>query len=468
VGLVLTLLAVVAATQAAAEPPVVDSEAVSAISSTGAVLEAKINPESMEQGATYQFQVVANPSEYASSFMCPAEGFPANSSLCLKLGKEAGALPLGSTSAGLQDQSASTDLANFGGWGPGNVTLEPGTTYHYRVIVARSVQTEDTFAWAPPIVYGPDQTFTTSAGPSPPSIESVSVANLTSSDATLGAQIDTEGLEAEYEFKMWASPCGPRCELIQDVHLPKGKLLGSFVAQIVSLDLASAGFKLDPGGEYGYSLIAVSAAGTSEYRWQTFTAPSGSAPTIEAESATDVTATDATLGATIDTQNLYTAYEFQIDTNSTYDYTRPACALELPGFGVCQVIIVGEPLPFGLVEPPPGSIPSGSGTQAVSVGLASIGVTLQPGTTYHYRVIAANTSNGQVVTGPDKTFTTSQDGMVQPQAGRPGPSLPPEQLDPQRVDKPRHHKHGKPKHPKHPKHHGKRHSKSKAVRPARR
>ncbi|MFZ2113877.1 MAG: hypothetical protein WAU77_09115 [Solirubrobacteraceae bacterium] len=358
--------------------------------------------------------------------------------------------------------------------------------------MARSVQTVDTFAWAPPIVYGQDQTFTTSAGPSPPSIEGVSVANLTSSDATLGAQIDTEGLEAEYEFKMWASPCGPRCELIQDVHLPKGKLLGSFVAQTVSLDLASAGFKLDPGGEYGYSLIAVSAAGTSEYRWQTFTAPSGSAPTIEAESATDVTATDATLSATIDTQNLYTAYEFQIDTNSTYDYTRPACALELPGFGACQVIVVGEPLPFGLVEPPSASIPSGSGTQTVSVGLASIGVTLQPGATYHYRVIAANTSNGQVVTGPDQTFTTSQDGtvantssgqvvtgpdqtfttsqdgMVQPQAGRPGLSLPPKQFDPLRVDKPRHHKHGKPKNPKHLKHHGKRHSKSKAVRPARR
>jgi hypothetical protein len=43
----------------------------------------------------------------------------------------------------------------------------------------------------------------------------------------------------------------------------------------------------------------------------------------------------------------------------------------------------------------------------VSLDLASIGATLQSDTTYHYRVIAANTSNGQTMEGSDQTFTTA-------------------------------------------------------------
>jgi hypothetical protein len=73
---------------------------------------------------------------------------------------------------------------------------------------------------------------------------------------------------------------------------------------------------------------------------------------------------------------------------------------------------VGEPLPAGLVEPKPEYIPAGSGDQSVSLDLASIGATLQPGTTYHYKVIASNYS-GPTVEGPDQTFTTPED-TVQP------------------------------------------------------
>lgn len=58
-------------------------------------------------------------------------------------------------------RSASVDLASVG------VTLQPGTTYHFRVLVARRVQTEDTIEWEPPTVYGADQTFTTAAEPVP-------------------------------------------------------------------------------------------------------------------------------------------------------------------------------------------------------------------------------------------------------------------------------------------------------------
>lgn len=129
-----------------------------------------------------------------------------------------------------------------------------------------------------------------------------------------------------------------------------------------------------------------------------------SPPVIESESAASITSTDATLGTQIDTENLYTAYEFEIDTNASYNYTKADCPLPVPGYAQCASITDGEPLPAGLVEPSPEGIPVGSGIESVSLDLASIGATLQPATTYHYRVIASN--GGQVVEGPDQTFTT--------------------------------------------------------------
>jgi hypothetical protein len=142
------------------------------------------------------------------------------------------------------------------------------------------------------------------------------------------------------------------------------------------------------------------------------TALADSSPVIESESAASVTATDATLEAKIDTNGLYTAYEFQIDTNAGYDYTKANCPLPVPGYAECESISVGEPLPAGLVEPSPEHIPAGSGAQSVSLDLASIGATLRPATTYHYRVIAS--SGGEVVNGPDQTFTTLPEGGSKP------------------------------------------------------
>ena len=119
---------------------------------------------------------------------------------------------------------------------------------------------------------GPDRTFTT---PIAPVIDSVSLSHLTSTDATLEATIDTEGLPATYEFHMWSSPCskhGSGCELLIDIPLPTGLLLGSFVPQGVSLDLNSAGVTLG-GGEYGFSVLATNKAGSTSAGGGVFEAP---------------------------------------------------------------------------------------------------------------------------------------------------------------------------------------------------
>jgi hypothetical protein len=132
-------------------------------------------------------------------------------------------------------------------------------------------------------------------------------------------------------------------------------------------------------------------------------------PTIGNESATNVTEHNATLGADINPNGLLTKYKLQIDTTGHFKFDQnDSCVLHPPGIFCAQVVIAGEPLPPGLVEPPESTLPASLESQHVSVNLAIIGATLQPNTTYHYRAIAA--SGLPVVEGPDQTFTTPSAG----------------------------------------------------------
>jgi hypothetical protein len=151
----------------ATPPPSIEGESIAHLTPTDATLQAKIDPESLERGAYYQFQLVASPSEYLSLFACPSEGFPANTSFCGgPLASQPGALPIGRIAPGALGETVSLDLSAPRSWWSGTTTLTPGTTYHYRVIAARAVPTEDTIQWEEPVIDGADQTFTTP--PEPP------------------------------------------------------------------------------------------------------------------------------------------------------------------------------------------------------------------------------------------------------------------------------------------------------------
>jgi IPT/TIG domain len=153
----------------ATPPPSIEGESVANITPTDATLQAKIDPESLERGAYYQFQLAAGPSEYLPGFACPSEGFPANTSFCAgPLAGQPGALPIGSIAAGTLGETVSLDLSAPRSWWSGTTMLKPGATYHYRVIAARAVPTEDTIQWEEPIVDGADRTFTTPQEPPQP------------------------------------------------------------------------------------------------------------------------------------------------------------------------------------------------------------------------------------------------------------------------------------------------------------
>jgi hypothetical protein len=259
-------------------PPSIEGESVSHVTSTDATLEAQIDVEGLKHGADYQFQIVQSPSEYASELICPSTR-PQGHEICVGP-QSPGAAPIGfvpSDEAGpLKSSEVSLDLAGAG------ITLKPGTTYHYRVIAARAVQTEDTIQWEGPTVYGADQTFTTPSAGTAPVIDSVSISHLTPTDATLEAQINTEGLTTSYQFGLWTicggTTGGSQCQEVNSYFLPTGLLLGSFEDQSVSLDLNSAGVTLQPGGTYHYSVSATSKAGTTETQTQKFTTPEPVSP----------------------------------------------------------------------------------------------------------------------------------------------------------------------------------------------
>lgn len=135
--------------------PVVDSESASGIATSDATLEAQINPEG--QAVYYQFQLVSSASEFPSELKCPPHSFLMG---CLQPAE--GVLPVQYLASATTDESVSVDLAKSG------VTLKPDTIYHYRVLVAPHVQTEDTVEWEGPPVVGADQTLTTLEEPVAP------------------------------------------------------------------------------------------------------------------------------------------------------------------------------------------------------------------------------------------------------------------------------------------------------------
>jgi hypothetical protein len=229
-----------AAAQASSSPPVIGNEFVSHITEHDATLEAYIDPNGLK--TTYQFRL-------ESGCLPP--------SVCLAIAPIP--LPSGEIAASTGAHQVALDLNSVG------VTLHPDTRYRYSVEATSSAGTTE----------GPGHIFTTSPARAP-LVVSESVSNLGPTDATLEAQINTEGLEATYEFHLVGSLCQWPCESPERLFpLPSGKLLGSFIDQSVSLDLNSAGVNLAEENDYAYFVTATSSAGTTEGPLQEFTRPAG-------------------------------------------------------------------------------------------------------------------------------------------------------------------------------------------------
>jgi hypothetical protein len=270
--------------------PSIESESVSGVTRTDVTLEAQLNAQSEERGAYYQFQVAKNPGEFAPEFTCPTKGFPAGSSLCLGIASQEGALPIGSIPTGTANRSVSLDLETVG------VSLEPDTTYYYRIIAARVVPTEDTTLWEEPITFGEAKTFTTTSSPAPnftPTIISESVSRITTTDAMVEAKVNPNGQSDWAQFQLVREPSEYASEIlcpellwpgfsactgaVSSTALPiefvPGNALYPDSLEVVSLDLASAGVALKPGTTYHYRVLAAPSVQTEDMiQWRESTA----------------------------------------------------------------------------------------------------------------------------------------------------------------------------------------------------
>jgi hypothetical protein len=378
----------------ASSSPVIEWTNAWHVTQNDATLGAKINPEDLPEGVYYQFQVVKNTSEYLPELACPESSVPPyNSDGCG--GPDSGpttpgALPIGFIEKGSGGRTVGLDLAMA------SMALKSGTTYHYRVLAVKRRQSEDTLNWEGPPAVGPDQTFTT-----PPAIEGESVSNITATDATIEAQINTGGRETTY--RVWVGNY-PECieEMVEECESSaKHPIVGTIAAgssspASISVDVAKAWRALSPGSSYIYNVDATNSnwayEGSAYGENKTFTTPAAKAPAIDSESVSHVTPTDATLEAQINTEGLETSYEFHLAT--------PPCP------SGCEHLQFSFPLPSG-------KLLGSSVTQSVSLDLNSAGVTLTPGQRYEYWVTATNAAGTVSTLSEEKTFAATEDG-VQP------------------------------------------------------
>ena len=250
---------------ASASPSSIESESVSNLAPTNATLEAEIDTQGASAGAFYQFQLLLDPGEAPTELACPSSP-PPGYSACVGP-QDPSALPLGWV-PGNETQTVKLDLSGAG------VTLTPGRTYYFRVLVADRIFSEDTAEWETPAIFGPSEEFTT---PAAPSIVSESASNIAMTGATLEAEINLHeaGAGAYFQFQLVRDPheyaseilcpptllpgysgcIGPQGAGALPIGFLAGNTLQPSATSHASLDLSSAGVTLQPATAYHYRVL---------------------------------------------------------------------------------------------------------------------------------------------------------------------------------------------------------------------
>jgi hypothetical protein len=223
--------------------------------------------------------------------------------------------------------------------------LRAGATYHYRVVATNAAGT----------AHGSDAVFTTLV---PPGAVTGAASGIGTTTATLNGTVDPNSRDTTFYFEYGTSTSyGTKTAV---------KSAGSGA----SPQNEAAGIsKLQVGRTYHFRIVATSDAGTTTGADATF--KTSSAPLVVTADANPIAVTTATLRGQVTPNGLSTTWWFEY----------------------------GPSLSYGLKT---ASHSAGSGTTAQSV---SAGITkLKAGTTYHFRLVAQN-SSGRVF-GFDRILTT--------------------------------------------------------------
>jgi hypothetical protein len=287
--------------------------------------------------------------------------------------------PYGLTKSTVQSAKGPSPGSADDGSGVVNVPVEasvtglgsvPNQAYHYRLL-AESAEID---AKSPP---GEEKEFRTLA--IPPVAESLQPSLVGFQAAVLSGSVNPENSETAYQFEYGLCET-PEPSETQSQACARSPYPSRTPAQKSALygvvDSLQEIEELLPSSVYHYRLAATNSAGAAVVSGPsevTFTTAPAPPLVVESGAASAVTQTAAVISGTVDPNGLASSYGFQLGTQA--GVYGPAIGLGRLGLGV--------------YEP-----------RTVTLALDD----LQPGTTYHYRLVASNAY--ATVVGVDESFTT--------------------------------------------------------------
>jgi hypothetical protein len=233
--------------------------------------------------------------------------------------------------------------------------LKPYAIYHYRLVAVNALGT----------THGADMSFNT-VGVVPPLIVEIGPASeISQFSATLNGTLETDEEVANYHFEYGTTTAYGQIAPIPDNFTP-------ITAQPIAISQPIYG--LQAGTTYHYRLVASSPGGTElKSQDETFTTLPIPPPAASTGVVEGVGVGEATLTGAIDPHGWETTYLFEYGTSTAYGSEWPTVAVSMGALEGSQPVVVTVP-------------------------------GLQPGTTYHFRLVA--TSGGGTTYGADMAFTT--------------------------------------------------------------
>ena len=224
--------------------------------------------------------------------------------------------------------------------------LTQGTTYHYRVVATSTAGTS----------HGGDGLFTTLAVPG---VVTGSASSVSVNSATLNGTVDPNGRATTWWFEYGTSTSYGSKTAAKNAGNGTGP---------ANVSIGIGGLK--QGERYHFRLVASSDAGTTSGADSSFV--TSSVPGVTTGDASSIAPTSARLNGAVTPNGLATTWWFEYGTSTGYGTKTSARS-------------------------------AGSGTSSVNESLSV--TALKVATTYHFRIVARNSSGTTV--GSDKSFSTS-------------------------------------------------------------
>jgi phosphodiesterase/alkaline phosphatase D-like protein len=224
--------------------------------------------------------------------------------------------------------------------------LKSGSTYHFRLVATSDAGT----------ARGSDHTFVPVASPT---VTTNPASTIRDTTATLNGSVNPLGQSTTAYFEYGTTTSYGTSSAVKSVGSGNN-------SSNVSIGVTG----LKPGVTYHFRIVAKNGTGSSSGSDQAFTTTGP--PGIAAAAATSITSSTATLNASLDSRGHTTTWYFDYGTTTSYG-TRSASQTQ-------------------------GSSP---GAHTVSVAIGA----LNPGTVYHFRLVASNSSG--TTAGPDTVFTSA-------------------------------------------------------------